>query len=142
MVNFQVNIRNKKQRDMVINVINTYITELKLRSSRYSLQVFAVADLVKIKGINAGTMLAPDKEILLGFDPTLKPEVLCRTLAHEMVHAKQFAKGQLRGKFGRTKMTYTWMGKKCRKTYYNQPWEIEAFSKESLLTNAIIQKYS
>ena len=64
------------------------------------------------------------------------------TLAHEMVHVKQYAKGQLRDLMSKNDMV-VWQG--VRKTlsddtedYVNQPWEVEAFALETKLKNAFI----
>lgn len=53
------------------------------------------------------------------------------TLAHEMVHVKQLAKGLLRQK----RSGHTWMGKMYGKKtpYLQMPWEIEAYSKQELI---------
>ena len=53
------------------------------------------------------------------------------TLAHEMVHVKQLAKGLLKQK----RSGYTWLGKLYGKktSYLDMPWEIEAFSKQELI---------
>jgi hypothetical protein len=64
----------------------------------------------------------------------LKPQSFERlgiTLAHEMVHVKQLAKGHLKNVKG---VNY-WNGKRYSKRtkYLNMPWEIEAFSKQELL---------
>ena len=49
------------------------------------------------------------------------------TLAHEMVHVKQLAKGTLKQK----RNGHTWLGKMYGKKtpYLQMPWEIEAYSK-------------
>ena len=60
---------------------------------------------------------------------------VCRTLAHEMVHVKQYAKGQV--KASKSCKTHYWMGKHIRKSYYEQPWEVEAFTKERVLANKL-----
>ena len=64
------------------------------------------------------------------------------TLAHEMVHVKQYAKGQLRDLISKENMV-VWQG--ARKTitddgdgYADQPWEVEAFDLEAKLKNAFI----
>jgi hypothetical protein len=64
------------------------------------------------------------------------------TLAHEMVHVKQYATGQLRDLMSKNDMV-VWQG--VRKTladdtadYASQPWEAEAFSREASLKNAFI----
>jgi len=53
------------------------------------------------------------------------------TLAHEMVHVKQLAKGILKQK----RSGSTWLGKMYgnKTPYLDQPWEIEAFSKQELI---------
>jgi hypothetical protein len=66
-------------------------------------------------------------------DADLKQERLFETLAHEMVHVKQFAKGQY--KAVRTKRF--WMGSHVKAKYYDQPWEIEAMAKEKLLASKV-----
>lgn len=58
---------------------------------------------------------------------------LLRTLAHEMVHVKQLIRGQLQHKYQRGKVNAYWCGRKNSKDYLDQPWEVEAFSKEILL---------
>lgn len=53
---------------------------------------------------------------------------MMRALAHEMVHAKQYLRGELCG------YTHSWKGKKPRKyKYENSPWEIEAYGLENCL---------
>lgn len=63
------------------------------------------------------------------------------TLAHEMVHVKQFARGELRnaGTFD-----YKWMGERysMKEEHLNDtnlPWEIEAYGLEKQLRNEYLQ---
>jgi len=53
------------------------------------------------------------------------------TLAHEMVHVKQLARGTLK----QMRSGHTWLGKMYSKKtpYLQMPWEIEAFSKQELI---------
>lgn len=54
---------------------------------------------------------------------------MMQTLAHEMVHARQFLRGQLNNKGG-----WAWKGRKADGFEYdNQPWEKEAFRLEKEL---------
>lgn len=65
---------------------------------------------------------------------------IIKTLAHEMVHVKQYAKRELvSGVFvaakGGLKITSKWMGeiwkpKAKEDNYYDSPWEIEAYGRE------------
>ena len=58
----------------------------------------------------------------------LSYESMMQTLAHEMVHAKQYLRGELCG------YTHSWKGKKPRKyKYENSPWEREAYGLENCL---------
>jgi len=61
------------------------------------------------------------------------------TLAHELVHVKQMAKGILKStKNG----NHIWAGKKYSKktAYLSMPWEIEAFSKQELILRRAIEE--
>jgi hypothetical protein len=64
--------------------------------------------------------------------PTRKLKDMGLTLAHEMVHVKQLAKGVLKNKNNGTNI---WAGKQYGKktAYLDMPWEIEAFSKQELI---------
>lgn len=54
---------------------------------------------------------------------------MMQTLAHEMVHARQFIRGQLKNTGG-----WAWKGRKADGFEYdNQPWEKEAFRLEKKL---------
>lgn len=70
-----------------------------------------------------------------------KHETLC-TLAHEMVHVKQYATGQLRDLMTKKDMV-VWEGVRREladetEDYLSQPWETEAFSLEKSLKNAFV----
>ena len=58
----------------------------------------------------------------------LSYESMMQTLAHEMVHAKQYLRGELCG------YSMSWKGKKPRNYQYeNAPWEKEAYKLEAEL---------
>lgn len=73
---------------------------------------------------------------------------MVKTLAHEMVHVKQHAKNELQGGImvatrGGLKMHSKWMGeiwkpKRKEDSYYDSPWEIEAYGKEVGLFNRYV----
>jgi hypothetical protein len=64
---------------------------------------------------------------------------LTKILAHEMVHVRQIARGMLKYAKNRDPI---WMGKRYSKKtpYYDQPWEIDAYSKEELIMRRAIEK--
>ena len=52
-------------------------------------------------------------------------------LAHEMVHLKQYSKGQLKvDKQKKNRMIYCGKSYNDNKNYWDTPWEIEAFGRE------------
>lgn len=54
---------------------------------------------------------------------------MMQTLAHEMVHARQFIRGQLNNESG-----WAWKGRRADNfEYENQPWEKEAYRLEKTL---------
>lgn len=65
---------------------------------------------------------------------------MIKTLGHEMVHVRQYAKNQLQSGImvptrGGLKMTSRWMGeiwkpKGKEHQYFDSPWEVEAFGRE------------
>ena len=70
------------------------------------------------------------REFEIDINKQAKLRRLLETVAHEMVHAKQFAKGELY-ESSRTHK-HRWQGKWLTKdpNYWDQPWEIEAHGRE------------
>ena len=62
------------------------------------------------------------------FGVKLEYSDMMKTLAHEMVHAKQYLRGELNG------YSNSWKGKRLKTYEYdNQPWEKEAYKLEDKL---------
>ena len=74
---------------------------------------------------------ADDCEMIM-IDGGLGECELVQCLAHEMVHVKQIAKGQLRLD---AKQRQTWLGQRVNTVYHERPWEQEAFARERLLAS-------
>ena len=68
---------------------------------------------------------------------------IVRALAHEMVHAKQYAIGELMD--GPNYLRVRWMGKWIKsqdeKNYWDRPWEIEAYGKETGLAESFLTDF-
>lgn len=62
---------------------------------------------------------------------------MATTLAHEMVHVKQLAKGQMKFLPNQARV---WMGKRYSKkvTYLDQPWELDAFARQEIIVRKAI----
>ena len=72
------------------------------------------------------------REFLITIDSKLNKKETLLALAHEMVHVKQYAKGEMKEIFRPTRMV-KWQGKKFLHEefdYWEQPWEIEAYGRE------------
>ena len=74
-----------------------------------------------------------DSLIGLAFDTALSREHLIASIAHEMVHVKQLARGTLSHTIKRGKEIMFWRGKKIDLPYLERPWEIEAYGKQEIL---------
>ena len=70
------------------------------------------------------------REFEISVDAGLGKRALLLALAHEMVHVKQYAQGEL--KYNRRERLHRFQGKKYHPLYlyWEQPWEIEAFGRE------------
>lgn len=63
-------------------------------------------------------------------------------LAHEMVHLKQMAKGEMKDRYKKTKYVTVYRGEVYENdiSYWDQPWEIEAYGLEqSLVAKFLIE---
>jgi len=68
---------------------------------------------------------------------------LLETLAHEMVHVKQFALGEMRDSKDNFDIV-TWFGEEIdsgKSDYYDHPWEIEAYGREKGLFVRYVKEY-
>ena len=72
------------------------------------------------------------REFLIELDASLDPATILQNLAHEMVHVKQWARGELKDVL-REYSLCKWKGTVIdtdKIDYYDSPWEIEAFGRE------------
>lgn len=135
-MDIQFNIKNSGSKEFIGMVVKFFEQELKLKNSSWTLDVRTERGM-RFDGTRGCVTYVGPKYLVMFVDSGLDMERLVLTLAHEMVHVKQYARGQIKHKLGGK--TYYWMGKPIRKQYYDQPWEVEAFSKERVLANKIFQ---
>ena len=133
---FVVEARNKRTKKFIEVILPSMISQLRLKNSRKVL-VVRVSNKDIIDDNEGQTCYIPVAD---GIMVVIKPQSFERmgvTLAHEMVHVKQMAKGMLKTVNG---VNY-WKGK-CynrRTKYLNRPWEVEAFSKQELIFRRAIE---
>ena len=66
-----------------------------------------------------------DDDIRIDLNAKMIGSSICKTIAHELVHARQFISGQL--KYNVHTKYFSWEGDKHRYIYRKQPWELEAY---------------
>lgn len=129
-MDFVVKSRSKATKKFIELLMPSLIEQLKLKNSRKFVFIEVAKD-----GPGAGnegvTMALNGLDSYVVSLCPAPPERLGATLAHEMVHVKQMAKGQLKSK---GKSNY-WNSKRFTKKtkYLDSPWEVEAFTKQELL---------
>lgn len=72
------------------------------------------------------------REFLIGLDRGLSKKETLLALAHEMVHVKQYARGEMKDIWKPVRMV-KWQGERYlheEMDYWEQPWEIEAYGRE------------
>jgi hypothetical protein len=129
--------RNSISKVLVENCLQLFRNELKLQNSRYSLIVVPERGMSVKDGIRGSVFKLGPTVIGMSIDTALDTERLIIALAHEMIHVKQYARGQIT--HGKNLNSKFWMGKKFRGHYYDLPWEVEAFSKERVLANKVFK---
>ena len=123
-----------KTKRFVESLLPSMLEQLKLTKSRKLLHIIIDRDLeelgttVPLKGLDT---------YLVVLKPVKDMAVLGATLAHELTHVAQFAKGTLqltpRGKLWKGK----YYGRKV--PYLDQPWEIQAFAKQEIIMRRAIE---
>lgn len=106
--------------------------ELKLENSTYVLTIHTMSGLRKHEGYNGVVAQTGEREITMMVDSRLGEGDLIQCIAHEMVHVKQIAKGQLTIDKRNNQL---WLGQRVNTVYHERPWEQEAFSRERLLAS-------
>jgi uncharacterized protein YjaZ len=127
----------KRYRNLVA-FAQAYITLLKLEKASGNLFIVADTD-PKNMGRAVDTECG---EYIVFLNPKFDTTQLCQTLAHEMVHVKQYSRGQLKLK---NKGVF-WCGKlfpyESQVSYTERPWEIDAMKRETLLHYAAMKMVS
>jgi len=139
---YDVNADNSKVKKFLNSLMPSYIKQLGLTNSKRAVLVKVTKDLEDdFQGSTMNIDVADCMLVLIKAPKRLTPVSLMEmatTLAHEMVHVKQIAKGQMKFLPGDAKI---WKGKRYSKKtkYLDMPWEIDAFSKQELLLRRAIE---
>ena len=124
---------------MVDKTVKFYAKYLNITDFKYTVYICMAPKMRQKDGNNGICSKTGDKEISIAVDSALALPQLLMTLAHEMVHAKQYVRGQYRGEMSRNgKMKRIWLGKPVSVAYFKRPWEREAFRREGELAMALM----
>jgi hypothetical protein len=130
---------NPEKVKMLQKTAKFYAEYLNITSFKYIVYICLAPKMRQKQGNNGICSKTGTKEISIAVDSALAFPQLLMTLAHEMVHAKQYVRGQYRGELSRNgKMKRIWLGKQYIVEYRKRPWEIEAFRREGELASALV----
>jgi hypothetical protein len=131
---YLVRTRSKRTKAFIDSLMPSMIRQLGLENSRK----FLLIDVCKLDGDNGITTPMPGLDsYVIALNPA-KWQSLGVTLAHEMVHVKQLAKGTLRAEGG----SKWWRGKKYSKRtkYLDMPWELDAFAQQEIIFRRALEE--
>jgi hypothetical protein len=133
-MDFKVEANSTKKKKFIEAILPSMFEQLGLTNSRKSL-------FIKLEQDCEGMGYTVPLDILDSYVVVIKPSMSIKdiglTLAHEMVHVRQFAKGILKVKNG---INY-WKGKRFTKRtkYLDQPWEQDAFARQEIVFRKSIE---
>lgn len=129
VMRYEIRTRSERTRRFIDHVMPSMIQQLGLARSN----AFVLIDITRSagEGNDGSTVPIPG---LNSYVICIKPgawQHLGVTLAHEMVHVRQLAKGILRAENGKK----YWRGKlySNRLKYTNQPWEQDALARQEIV---------
>lgn len=131
---FEVTADNEKIKKYLEMITTSVLKELKLTRSRKTLLIMLGDD---AEHMGSTVKLGDIIFVALNSNQTLFE--LGKTLAHELVHVKQFALGLLR--HGKRGVTF-WRGVKfgAKTPYLQRPWELQAFAKQEILLRLALEE--
>lgn len=133
--------KSQQKRDLIQRFSGLYADLLKIKNRSATVNVALRRD-VNSEHDADGLTLSIGRDIFIYIQSTLSYGDTARVLAHEMVHVKQHLLGQLTHKTKNGKCQTYWRGKLNKNKYLEQPWEVAAYSQESMLMHRAMQLIS
>jgi hypothetical protein len=123
-----------KTKQYIEGLLPSMLSQLALTRSRQLLHIIVDRD---IEHTGQTVPLSGIDTVLVVLKPTRNWVDLGVTLAHELTHVAQFAKGILKP----TAKGRLWKGKlyKANHPYLDQPWEIQAFARQEIIFRRAIE---
>lgn len=142
-----------KQLRFAVKLFSEQLFSRRLRES-LDIAIIFQHDLLSSEGMHGRCDPDPDfyepdrnpRNFCIQIDSKQSVKNIFRTLAHEMVHVKQFAQGRLK-EYPKNNARFRWEGKifvidnSSDEQYFFSPWEIEAFGYEEGLYNILMTRW-
>jgi len=125
---FKVDGASARKRKFIEAILPSMIEQLGLTNSRKAV-------LIRLESDCEGMGMTVPMDIIDSYVIVIQPRMSIKdiglTLAHEMVHVRQMARGILRTVNG----THYWAGRRYTKRtkYLDQPWEQDAFARQEII---------
>ena len=127
-MDYLVEARSKQKKQFIEAILPSMVKQLGLTNTKKSLLIRLEKDCEGM-GYTVPVDILDSSVVII--KPTMTIKSIGITLAHEMVHVRQMAKGILKIKNG---VNY-WCGKRYTKRtkYLDQPWEQDAFARQEIV---------
>jgi hypothetical protein len=140
---FKVEAASTKSQKFLAAVMPSMIEQLGLANSRKAVLVKVTDD--SLEGMKGATLDMTFADCYLVLIKPVKRVTVsalldqATTLAHEMVHVRQLAKGIMKFKANNVRI---WRGRRyTNKTpYLDQPWELDAFARQEIIVRRAIEE--
>ena len=131
MISISIDKGYQKEKELMTSLVYHCVNKLMPRKRNLEIDILQIKNLQTESGDLASCIDTEDLntfEIQLDKDMSLRKKLL--SLAHEMVHVKQFTRKELQHTDSINRQL--WRGKKynTKNRYYDLPWEIEAYGRE------------
>lgn len=125
-------VKMSKKRKHMIDACGFYAKKLGIHKMDATILIAFKFDYCKTFGALATCEYLETGKVCIEIDANLHNHIYLEILAHEMVHAKQYLKGELSET---RKGLQLWKGEKVAANlpYVKQPWELEAMRKQAVL---------
>ena len=128
--------RSKKMKKYLEIILPSMLNQLGLTNARKALVVTLEPD-CKDLGLTVAMDAIDSFVIVIRSTQSIKQVGL--TLAHELVHVRQIAKGFLKTS---TRGSHIWAGKRYpeKTPYLSRPWELDAFARQEIIFRRAIEE--
>ena len=130
MITIDTNGGKKNERELMFSLANFCVKKLMPRKKNLEVNINIKRNLEEKEGLSGGVIDTDDTNTFdMDICHTLSLRKKLLTVAHEMVHVKQFTRGEL--KHTNSYSVKRWNGKTFYESnYWECPWEIEAYGRE------------